>query len=99
MKSKLIILLIALSCQLAISQNSLELNYGLQHYQRQDLTFSPLIFKGIAPINLGLSYQRTGKKSQTKAHIDLAGFACRSVAAFEYSKRDEVEPLMPIKLS
>lgn len=93
MKPNLFILFIAFSCQLAVSQNALELTYGLQHNQRQDLTFSPLIFKGTAPINLGLSYQRTGKKSQTKAHIDLTGFACRSVAAFEYSKWDEVEPL------
>lgn len=93
MNSKLVLLLITLSCQSAASQNSLELTYGLRHYQRQDLTFSPLIFKGTAPINLGMSYQRTGEKLQTKVHIDLAGFACRSVAAFEYSKWDEVGPL------
>jgi hypothetical protein len=93
MKTIATLLGLAIVCQLATAQNALELTYGLRHYQRQDLTFSPLIFKGIAPMNLGLAYQKSGEKSQTNVNLNLAGFASRSVAAFDYTKWNEPEPL------
>lgn len=93
MKTIATLLALAIVCQFATAQNTLELTYGFRHYQRQDLTFSPLIFKGLAPLNLGLDYQKSGEKSQTSIGLNLAGFASRSVAAFDYTKWNESEPL------
>lgn len=93
MKTIATLLGLAIVCQFATAQNALELNYGFRYYQRQDLTFSPLIFKGLAPMNLGLAYQKSGEKSQTNGNLNLAGFASRSVAAFDYTEWNEPEPL------
>jgi hypothetical protein len=93
LKIKITILLLWLVCQFVWAQNALELAYGFHYYQRQDLTFSPLIFKGSAPLNLGLNYQKSGEKSQTSVGFHLSGFASRSVAAFDYTKWNESEPL------
>lgn len=93
MKTSITLLFFALAAQFATAQNALELTYGFRHYQRQDLTFSPLIFKGLAPLNLGLAYQKSDEKSQTNVGLNLAGFASRSVAAFDYTKWNEPAPL------
>ena len=93
MKTIATLLGLAIVCQFATAQNALELTYGFRHYQRQDLTFSPLIFKGLAPLNLGLSYQKSDEKSQTSMGLNLAGFSSRSLAAFDYTKWNESEPL------
>jgi hypothetical protein len=93
MKTIATMLGLAFLCQLATAQNALELSYGFRHYQRQDMTFSPLVFKGLAPLNIGLDYRKTDEKSLTNIGLQLAGFTSRSVAAFDYTKWGEPEPL------
>lgn len=85
-------LVFSLFCTAAIAQNTLGVHYGYRHLQRQDLTFSPLSFKGTAPLNLGLAYGREGQKSRFSVGLQVSGFNARSTDPFEYTSRGEEEP-------
>lgn len=75
MKKVIILLLVALShCVLMAQQavsKSIQLNMGIGHLVRQDLSFSPMIHRKWSPVNLQFGYER--KTDKMVQHIQ-AGF-------------------------
>jgi len=44
--------------------NSLSMQYGISHLQRQDLNLSPFIHTGISPVNVLLGWDRSANLEQ-----------------------------------
>ena len=65
-------------------RNQLELQYGIRHVARQDHLFSPMIYRGTAPLNLTLSYQRQGTASRHGGTIGFGQYNAASGSAYQY---------------
>ncbi len=73
-------------------QRSLAIEYGYQHFARQDQLFSPLIYNGNAPLNLGLNYTVNGKASHQQAYLSFGLYNMSSHESYDFTENfDELE--------
>lgn len=86
---KTLSILIFLSCTLSIfaqereSTNSLGVQWGVGHLQRQDFNFSPMIHDTWSPANLALIYKRSADWEQ-RAGIKFGSYSASITDQFEY---------------
>lgn len=73
-------------------KNSLGLEYGLHHLQRQDLAFSPLVYRGQALPNLHLTFRRINGRRQQAVDLGVKAFSATSNERFTYLKWRTLEP-------
>lgn len=73
-------------------QRSFTIEYGYQHFARQDQLFSPLVYNGNAPLNLGLNYIANGKASQQQAYLSFGLYNMSSHESYDFTENfDELE--------
>ena len=100
MKFKLLYsLMIALLLMTAVQAqeekySQLSLAIGPASIMRQDLIFSPFVHKDLAPLAVGLRYERD-KKIHQFVRLDYAGFSAGLETPYDYQFDDETETAYP----
>jgi hypothetical protein len=72
--------------------NALALSWGVGNLQRQDIRFSPFVFKPWSAFNLGLSYEHTGKQFH-RVYARFGWYKAMIGEPFKYTDTIEDPPL------
>lgn len=75
-----------------VRKNTIGLEYGLHHLLRQDLLFSPLVYRGQALPNLNLTYRRISGRSQQGVELGVGVFTTSTYAPYTYRTWRTLEP-------
>lgn len=79
----LLLCTIALLASDKTPKNSLGLNWGIGHLQRQDFNFTPMIHDAWSPANIAIIYQRSANWEQ-RANIKFGSYHASISDPFEY---------------
>ena len=100
MNHKLLLTILCTCCVMGFAQAQrdslpqLTLSLGLAHLSRQDLIFSPFVHKDLAPLTVGLKYEKN-KKVHQFVRLDYAGFTAGLETPYDYLVDGETVTAFP----